>query len=188
MKPGAALFGAAVMCALFALPRPAPAVDAATYFERARSEEKDGNHKAALEDYEAVIRLKGEDDAVRHDRALIYLKTGNPERAREEAVRAVQLVPKNGRYRITLAVVLMAQAEPELSSARSHLRKAVSIMKRRRDHPGLADAYFNLGVIERQKGRLVRARQYYLLAYDENPADESIRKALSILDPAAIQQ
>ncbi len=163
------------------------AADAATYLERARAAQARGETEEAVAAYEAVLRLKGESPVVRHALALIYLEAGAVKRAMGEARRAVELEPKNGKYRTTLASVILAQEDPDLDSANAHLRRAVSLLKRERDHPWLARAYYSLGAIARKRRKLELARSYFNRAFVHNPADRDVRTALRVLDPAALR-
>lgn len=163
------------------------AADAAIYLERARAAQARGEIDDAVAAYEAVLRLKGESPVVRHSLALIYLRAGALERAIGEARRAVELEPKNGRYRTTLASVILAQKDPDLDAANAHLRRAVSLLKRERDHPWLARAYYSLGTIAKKKRKLELARSYFNRAFVHNPADGDVRAALRVLDPAALR-
>ncbi len=110
------------------------------------------------------------------------------ERAMREAKRAVELEPKNGRFRTALASVILSQEDPDINAARAHLRRAVSLLKRDRNHPGLARAYYSLGVIAKRKRKLELARSYFNQAFVHDPADGDIRAALRVLDPAALRE
>ena len=163
-------------------------IDADTYMKRGQAAAKAGEHDKAIDAYEAALRLKGEDATLRHELAGVYIKQGKMEEALAEAEKAVELAPKQARYQVTLAVLHLAQETPDLGEAETHLRRAVKIMKKERDHPGLASAYFNLGVIAQRRRALERACRYYRLAFEHNPADEKIRAALAALDPAALKE
>src|SRR6185369_10010020 len=84
----------------------AVAADADSHFAIARRAQAEGKWDEALRHYQAVLMLHGDDAAVRHNMALIYLAFPDLERARPQAERAVQLSPKEGRYEITLAVII----------------------------------------------------------------------------------
>lgn len=164
------------------------AADAGTYLKRAQAAGKAGEFEEAIDAYEAVLRLKGEDAFVRHELGGIYLRMGKVEKALAESEQAVKLAPKAARYRITLAAALLAQENADLAAAEMHLRKAIKTLKKERDHPGLASAYYNLGVAAQRRRSLERARRCYRLAFEHNPADENIRAALAALDPAALKE
>ncbi len=163
-------------------------IDADTYMKRGQAAAKAGEYEKATDAYEAALRLKGEDATLRHELAGVYGKQGKMERALAEAKKAAELAPKQARYQVTLAALYLAQETPDLDEAEAHLRKAVKIMKKERDHPGLASAYFNLGVVAQRRRALEKACRYYRLAFEHNPADEKIRAALAALDPAALRE
>ena len=158
--------------------RPVGAADARAHFERAQALVRDGDYKGALEAYDAILNTAGDDGAVRHNRALIYLKTEEYDKAREDALLATELDPREGRYLVTLGVTWMKGDKPDLRKASAALKKAVSILKKKRDYEGLAMAYFNIGVISQRRRNLEEARRYYELALENNPADPNAREAL----------
>lgn len=166
---------------LLAVAAPAAAGDA--LFEEARAATREGKYKEALATYDAMLRMHGEDASVRHNRCLIYLEIGELGLARAEAKRAAELVPDEGRYRITLAVTYLMEDRPDLRRAESILRRAVRLLDKKRDYTGLASAYYNLGVIEQRRLDLVEARRLYEQALQYNPADKNVRLALDILPP-----
>ncbi len=170
------------LCAAALAPAIGGAVDAAGHFARARYAWQSGQYEAALAEYEAAIELQGEDSAARNNRALIYMETGRLPEARLEAERAVELAPQEGRFRITLAVVLLTVAPPEYEDARSHLLKAVRYLKRKRDAPGLLRAYYNLGYICQRRAEYRQARGWYKLALGINPNDEPTLTALEAME------
>jgi tetratricopeptide (TPR) repeat protein len=161
--------------------RPAFGADARSRFERAQALTREGDFKGALEDYEAILKTTGEDAAVRHNRALLFMKTGEIDKAREEARLASALDRKEGRYMVTLGVTWMAGDKPDLKKASAFLRKAVRLLKIKHDHEGLALAYFNSGVVSQRRRNLEEARRYYEMALDLNPADMNAREALGAL-------
>jgi len=162
----------------------APAVcgaDARTHFEQAQALTRDGDYKGALEAYDAILSTAGEDGAVRHNRALLYLLTNEIDKAREEARMATELDPKEGRYLVTLGVTWMKGDKPDLRKASMALKKAVNVLEKKRDYEGLAMAYFNIGVVCQRRRNLEEARRYYEMALDNNPADQNAREALGAM-------
>lgn len=152
-------------------------------FERAQAAAREGKYRDALKAYAAILRMRGEDAAVRHNRALIYLELQDAVRAQDEAEWATKLAPKEGRYRVTLAVSYLSLEHPKFKKARSALKKAVRLLRKRRDYPGLGNAYYNLGIIAQRHLKLEEARRYYRQALQYNPADKSARQALEVLEP-----
>jgi len=160
----------------------AMAVDSTGHFSRARQDWDRGEYDLALAEYQAVINLQGDDAAARHNRALIYLEIGKASEAREEAARAVELAPEEGRYHLTYGVALMSLREPELPEARTQLLASIKPMKYAKDSQGLLRAYFNLGLVS-QAGRLiVDARKWYRMALAIDPNDEATLTALATLE------
>jgi len=170
-----------LLLAILLAPRSAPAADARAHFERAQALVRDGDFKGALEEYDAILNTAGDDGAVRHNRALIFLKTEEYDKAREEARMATDLDPKEGRYQVTLGVTWMKGDKPDLRKASTALKTAVSILKKKRDYEGLAMAYFNIGVISQRRRNLEEARRFYEMALDNNPANTNAREALGTL-------
>lgn len=166
---------------LAAAARPASGADAPVHFDRAREAFAAGKYQEALAQYDAVLSLTGEDAAVRHNRALVYLAMTDPARAADEARRAVALAPKTGRYRITLAVALLSSTPVDEPGAEAALRAAEKLLKRARDHDGLATTYYNLGWLAERRRDYVQARRAYALALRHNPDDDRTREALAAM-------
>lgn len=152
-----------------------------TLFEQAQEATREKNYKEAIKVYGAILSMHGEDSAVRHNLALIYIEIGDIARARQEAKRAIELKSKEGRFVVTLAVTYLVGEKPNAKRARSILRKAVRLLKKGRDYDGLANAYYNLGVIAQRRRDLIEARRLYEVAIGYNPADERIRLVLDAL-------
>jgi len=158
---------------------------AARYLEAARRAQAAGETKAALELYDAVLNLRGDDPEVRQQRALIRMADGQYPEARQEAQRAVDLAPRRGRYRITLAIAWSRGPNPDFKAARSILKKAIQLLEGDRDRLGQANAWFVLGKIEEEQAHnFETARDDYRTALEYNPADDRIRAALNRLAPA----
>ncbi len=173
----------AVLVALLVGPGATPAVaaDAQVHFDRAREAFTRGLYQQALAEYDAVLELTGEDAAVRHNKALVYLAMKDSARAADEARRAVDLAPREGRYRITQAVAMLSMDPADWKGAEGALHAAEKLLKRVRDHVGLASAYDNLGFIAQHARDYPAARRWYTLALRHNPDDEKAREALDAL-------
>jgi tetratricopeptide (TPR) repeat protein len=177
---------AALLASLLATLLPAgraPAIDSEIHFGRAQAAYAAGKYEDALTEYEAALKLTGEDAAVRNNRALCWLALARYDKAKEEAERAIELDPKGGRYYLTLAAVQLASKPPDLKGARSNLLKGVKHLKRARDHEGLGNAYYNLGVIAQLRRKYEEARDDYRLALEYDPANADAREALRALSP-----
>jgi tetratricopeptide (TPR) repeat protein len=179
------LFGLLAVLGWSLLPAPAGAVDAAVRLERARIAYAAGRYEAALAEYDAMLKLEGEDAAVRNNRALCFLALGRLDRARWESERAIELAPGEGWYLITLAVIQMSLKPPELKAARANLEAAIKPLKRARDRQGLANACYNLGVIAHRQKKFEDAREWYKLSLEYDPSNEDAREALKVLEPGS---
>lgn len=183
------------LCLLLAcglVPVAACGADAAYHFSMAKRMQAEGKWDEALRHYQAVLTLRGDDAAVRHNMALIFLAFPDLDRARPQAERAVRLDPKDGRYRVTLAVIVLngaskdpLEARPALEEAEAILKVAVKHLERAKDHPGLATAYYNLGTIHQRRNQYRKARDYFRLALKWNPDDQRALNALEDLGSAA---
>lgn len=167
---------------------PLHSADANTHFETARRAQAAGKWDEAIRHYQAVLTLRGDDAAVRHNLALIYLAFPDLNRARPQAERAVALGPKEGRYAITLAVIILSGAPraaqaalPVLAEAEDLLKGAVRNLEKARDHQGLATAYYNLGTIAQRRNQHKKARDWYRQALRKNPDDRKAQDALEDL-------
>ncbi len=182
----------ALLLVAVVLPAVGRTADAEHHFATARRAQAEGKWDDALRHYQAVLTLRGDDAAVRHNMALIYYGFPDLDRARPQAERAVRLDPKQGRYRITLAVIVLAGAPRELNDAKPVLEEAEGILKealkhldRARDHHGMATAYYNLGTIAQRKSQHKKARDYYRQALKKHPDDQRALNALEDLGSAA---
>jgi tetratricopeptide (TPR) repeat protein len=173
------------LAAGFMLPVSAGATDSGIHFERAQAAYADGRYEDALAEYDAILKLTGEDAAVRNNRALCLLALTQYDRAKEEASRAIELAPAEGQFYITLAVIELTMQPPDLKGARSRLLTGVKYLKRARDHEGLGVAYYNLGVIAQRRRKYEEARDWYRLALEHDPSNGDARQALRTLDPDA---
>ncbi len=153
-----------------------------THFERAGQAWGAGDRDRALKEYDAALQTGGESAVIRHNRAILFLELNDAATARDEARRAVDLAPKEGRYRTTLAAAWMAGAKPENRKAKGILKGAVRLLGAARDHVGLARAYYNLGLVARRLGDLDEARRDLRLALDHDPANEAVKVALESLE------
>lgn len=160
----------------------AMAVDSTGHFSRAKIAWESGEYDQALSEYQAVIDLAGDDAAARHNRALIFLELGRASEARDEALRAVELVPGEGRYHLTCGVALMSLREPDLDGAKKELLASVKPMKFAKDAPGLLRAYYNLGLVSQQSRLIVDARRWYRMALAIDPNDDVTLTALATLE------
>ncbi len=183
---------AGALTALLLCPAAGRSADANHHFATARQAQAEGKWDEALRHYQAVLTLRGDDAASRHNMALIYLGFPDLVRARPQADRAVALSPKEGRYRITLAVIVLAgaskepnAAKPVLGEAEGILKDAVKLLDRAKDHQGLATAYYNLGTIAQRRNQYKRARDLYRQALRKNPDDQRALNALEDLGSAA---
>jgi tetratricopeptide (TPR) repeat protein len=178
---GMALIAAAAVYGLL-MPGPALAVDSTGHFSRAKVAWERGEYDNALAEYQAVINLIGDDAAARHNRALIFLELGRAPEARDEASRAVELSPEEGRYRLTLGVALMSLREPDWEAAREEFLSAIKPMKYDKDEQGLLRVYYNLGLVAQQGRLIVSARKWYRMALKIDPNDEATLTALASLE------
>ena len=160
----------------------AMAVDSTGHFSRAKLAWDKGEYDQALAEYQAVINQTGEDAAARHNRALIYLEMGRASDARDEALRAVQLAPAEGRYHLTYGVALMLLHEPDLAGAKEQLLASIRPMKYDKDASGLLRVYYNLGLVSQQSRLIVDARKWYRMALAIDPNDEATLTALASLE------
>jgi tetratricopeptide (TPR) repeat protein len=165
--------------------RPAASAGADVHFELGRVALERKEYEEALRQYDVVLHLKGEDAALRHQRALAYLGMGKLQLARAECGRAVELAPGEGRYRVTLAAIELAAVKPDLDRAEGILTEAVRRLRRARDRPGLARALYQLGVVAHRRGDFPGAARFYRLSLQADPAEADARAALRRLDPAA---
>lgn len=161
----------------------AVAVDSDIHFVRAQAAYAAGKYEDALAAYDAMLKLTGEDAAVRNNRALCYLALAQYDKAKWEAERAIQLDSRGGRYYLTLAAIQLASKPPDVKGARTNLLKGVRHLKRDRDHEGLGNAYYNLGVISQLRRKYEEARDYYRLSIEYDPANDSAQEALRALSP-----
>jgi len=158
------------------------AVDSTGHFARAKMAWDRGEYDLALSEYQAVINLTGDDAAARHNRALIYLELEHGPEARDEAKRAVELAPEEGRYHLTYAVALMYLREPDLAEAKKQLLASIKPMKYAKDATGLLRAYYNLGLVAQQSRLIVEAYRWYQMALAIDPNDEDTLTALATLE------
>jgi len=192
MRDGGLGFMTVMVLPWLALATPAIAADANAHFATARQAQSEGKWDEALRHYQAVLTLRGDDAAVRHNMALIYLAFPDLDRARPQAERAVALSPNEGRYAITLAVIVLAgaprepqAAKPVLEQAEGMLKDAVRRLAQARDHQGLATAYYNLGTIAQRRNQHKKARDFYRQALKNNPDDQRAMNALEDLGSLA---
>jgi tetratricopeptide (TPR) repeat protein len=154
-----------------------------SHFGQAEAFARSGEYAQALKEYDAMLGTSGEDALIRNNRALIFIATGEPGKAREEAQKAADLAPREGLYRVTLALAWMEGENPDLKKAASVLKKAVRLLKRKKDYDAMAEAYYNLGVVAQRRRKLEDARDYYELALDANPSHEKAGAALDAIAP-----
>jgi len=157
------------------------AADAGIHFRRGVEAQETGNWSRALDEYQAVLELKGDDPAVYHNRAIVYIAVADWPRALEDAERAVALAPREGTYLVTLGVVLMGMEKPDLKRARALFIEAADRLARSGDAAGFGNACYNLGVIARNGRNFREARRYFELAFKANPDDQRAIDALSAM-------
>jgi len=172
-----------VLGASILAPPPAPAIDSSIHFERAKLAWSAKKYEEALAEYDAILKLTGEDGPVRNNRALCFLVLGQFERALWEAERAIELAPAEGQFRITAAVIRMTMKPPDLKAAREDLMKSLKHLKRAKDHQGLGNACYNLGVIAQTRHKYEEASSWYRQALRHDSSNADAREALRILDP-----
>ncbi|MEK7473994.1 MAG: tetratricopeptide repeat protein [Candidatus Coatesbacteria bacterium] len=164
-------------------PAPAAAIDASIHLERARQAYTAGKYEDALAEYDAMLKLLGEDAAVRNNRALCYLALSQLDRARWESERAIELAPAEGQFYITLAVIQLTLKPADLKGARENLITSIKYLKRARDHAGVANACYNLGVIAQRRRKYEEASSWYRQALYYDPSNMDARDALRGIDP-----
>jgi tetratricopeptide (TPR) repeat protein len=184
MRTKAPLSALAIACALAVgalAAADAFAADAGIHFRRGLEAQEAGNLSLALEEYQAALDLKGDDPAVFHNRALVYVSGGDWAKALADAERAVSLAPRDGAYLVTLGVVLMGVDRPDLKRARTLFIEAADILARAGDTAGFGNACYNLGVMARKGRNFREARRYFELALKADPDDQRALDALAAM-------
>ncbi len=125
-----------------------------------------GEHAAATEQFRAAIEAQPEQAYLQNNLGFSLYLEGENEEAAEVLARAVELDPSFRRARMNYAVVL-AQLE-RYDDALAQFSEAGP----------LGDAYFNLGVVQAQKGAFVAAAGSFEQALANDPGLDAARDQL----------
>jgi len=154
------------------------AASSVVHFQRAEEAYEKGDYEKALKEYDALVEILGEDAAVRHNRALVFMALGEIGAAKAEAEQAVKLEPHEGKYLVTLGVICLMGEKQELKQAKKVLTRAAYVLLREKEWISLATAYYNLGVIAVRENDMKEAERFFKKAVDLNPGDERFSAAL----------
>ncbi len=113
---------------------------------------------------------------VEFQRAEAMLRSKNWKAAKELLERSVKLMPEEIEYQMYLA-----WADYRLEGHPSAMKAKNTIQKAMEKNPKLADAYYFLGVIFKNDGRLDEAEKNFAKAADMKPHDVDVKRELQII-------
>ncbi len=130
-----------------------------------------GNHDAALKVFEGVIKIDDQLSGPFANRGLIYLKSGDYDRAEAEFGEALRRNPSNVVAHVQLGVI--NRHKNRFEDARKHYQNALGI------DPDDANAQLNMGVLCDVYLQDKSCAQRYYQAYQQaHPDDEEVNNWL----------
>jgi Tfp pilus assembly protein PilF len=124
----------------------------------AELKEQMGESDNAILIYQRAAAVYPHESSVFNNMGLCYARQGRLDEAASALNRAVQMTPRNVRYRNNLATVLVDRGN--VREAFDHLRQV----------HGEAAAYYNLGYLLNKKGQTQAAVQHFSLALRADPS------------------
>jgi len=128
-----------------------------------------GHHELALQLYQAAAKAHPRKASVFNNLGLGYARRGMLDEALRAMARAVQLEPKNPRYRNNIATMLV-------DAGRN--RDGYKQLRAVHDH---ATSLYNLGYLLKQRGQAEAASQHFVAALQSNPSFAAARRELDQL-------
>jgi tetratricopeptide (TPR) repeat protein len=138
----------------------------------ARVKDDLGHHESALQLYQAAAKAYPKKASVFNNLGLSYARCGMRDEALGAMTRAVQLEPRNVKYRNNIAATLVDAG-----------RNRDSYMQLRAvfDHP---TSLYNLGYMLKQRGQVEAGSRHFAAALKSNPSFAAARRELDQLSAA----
>ncbi|MBD2119941.1 glycosyltransferase family 41 protein [Trichocoleus sp. FACHB-262] len=156
-----------------------------------------GRFQAAEQQYQAILRVQSQADAVWHDLGWLYYQMGQYQLAAQALLKALELNRQQSSYHYKLGLVLeklgdrdqavqahrnAIQLDEKLSDAYSELGRLLVASSKLDEaegvyqqaiavHPQQAQSYFQLGQVLAAKAQFPEAIKAYEVAHQLNPAD-----------------
>jgi tetratricopeptide (TPR) repeat protein len=141
----------------------------------AQWKEQNGKSNEALQLYLKAADKYPKEASVHNNLGLYYARNHRLDEAAASMRRAIQIEPKNTRYRNNIATILVDQGQ--WREAYSHLSEVYSA----------AVAHYNLGYLLNKKGQTQAALQNFSLAVQADPSMEAARRWVEHLQRTTTQ-
>jgi hypothetical protein len=127
----------------------------------------------AVAGYELMSAADPDNVALHDDTALLYVQTGNLQKAAEHFAESLRVRPASPAAHLNLGLVLATRGQHDLAAA--HYERALAL------DPNYARAHLNLGILRQAQGKLAEAARHYREAARLAPGDPEARDRLASL-------
>ena len=141
----------------------------------AELKERLGQPDGAIQLYQRAVKAYPQEGSVHNNLGLCFARQGRLDEAVAAMTIAIQIAPKNPRYRNNIATVLVDQGK--FRDAFGHLRQV---------HDEAA-AYYNMGYLLNKKGQTQSAMQHFSLALRADPSMTAAQRWIEYLQRTTTQ-